>query len=117
MGWFEEELEHLLSETVYAAEQRQSRALDASARPYSGRLVLFGAGRLGRKLLSALTGTSVRVVALADNNRALWGTKIDGVPVLAPAEAASLYGHRALFVVCIFASESAGTMQERIAEL
>jgi FkbM family methyltransferase len=39
---------------------------------------------------------------MADNNRALWGTEIDGVPVLAPADAAARFGQTATFVVTIW---------------
>jgi FkbM family methyltransferase len=114
---FEEELEELLGETVADGHQREVTTFDRYAGPHDGRLVLFGAGRLGRKVLAALRGTGLRVVAFADNNPALWGTSINGVPVLQPAEAAADHGRTAAFVVCIFAAETVGSMEERISQL
>src|SRR5262249_46753116 len=114
---FEEELEELLRETVVDGHRRELTAFDRYASPHDGRLVLFGAGRLGRKVLAALPGTGLRAVAFSDNNPALWGTEIDGVPVLQPAEAVATHGRTAAFVVCIFAAETVGSMEERISQL
>jgi FkbM family methyltransferase len=114
---FEEELEELLREPVGDGHQRELTTFDRYAGPHEGRLVLFGAGRLGRKMLAELPGTGLRAVAFSDNNPALWGTKIDGLPVLQPAEAAATHGRTAAFVVCIFAAETVGTMEERICQL
>jgi FkbM family methyltransferase len=116
-GWFDDELEQLLGEDPVAAHERESTSLDRTAAPYDGRLVLFGAGRLGRKVLAALQGTGLQVVGFADNNSSLWGTRIDGVRVLQPGEAAGCYGRSAAFLVCIFAAEAVGRMQNRIEEL
>lgn len=47
--------------------------------------VVFGAGRTGRKLVSALRRRGHRVVAFADNDPALRdGRRVLGLPVLAP---------------------------------
>jgi FkbM family methyltransferase len=67
-------------------------------------LVLFGAGTLGRKLRAAL-GTRFPVLAFADNDPGKWGTVLDGLPVLAPADAATRFGRTACFVVSIWRAE------------
>ena len=58
--------------------------------------VVFGAGKLGHKLAGAL-----HPVAFCDNNAKLWGTQIDGIPVVAPADAVKRHPD-ATFVVAIW---------------
>src|SRR5207248_1395494 len=64
-------------------------------------LVLHGAGRLGRKVLAGLRTLGRPPVAFSDSAAALWGTEVDGVPVLAPEEAVRSFGGAA-FVVTVF---------------
>ena len=85
---------------------------DARAQAWSGRagsdhpeLVLFGAGRLGRKVRAALAGSRFPVLAFCDSDPARWGGSLDGLPVLAPADAAERFGARACFVVTIWRAE------------
>ena len=85
---------------------------DARALAWSGRagsdhpeLVLFGAGHLGRKVRAALAGSRFPVLAFCDNDPAKWGGRLDGLPVLPPAEAAERFGARACFVVTIWRAE------------
>lgn len=66
--------------------------------------VIFGTGSLGRILLAAAGDADVRVVAFADNNRALWGSQIDGRPVMSPDAAVEQLGDRAYFVVGVYNS-------------
>ena len=114
----EAELEQLLDEPVCAAGAREQSTFDSYAARYDGRVVLFGAGKLGRKLLAATARTQIaNIVAFADNNTSLRGTRIDGVPVLSVADAAALHGTSAVFVVSIWTAEGAGRFEERIAEL
>jgi len=67
-----------------------------------GNLVLFGAGSLGQSSLGCLMRDGIRPLALSDNNSALWGTEIAGIPVLSPADAAAIHGGRAAFFVTIW---------------
>ena len=67
-------------------------------------LVLFGAGTLGRKLRSALAA-SFQVLAFSDNEPGKWGSTLDGLPVLSPADAAERFGREACFVVSIWRAE------------
>jgi len=66
--------------------------------------VLFGAGHLGRKVRAALAA-DFPVLAFADNDPGKWGATLDGLPVLAPAEAAERFGGEACFVVTIWRAE------------
>lgn len=54
------------------------------------RIVLFGAGLLGRRVLAALAEAGIEVAAVLDNSAERHGGSCEGVPVLAPAEAPAL---------------------------
>jgi FkbM family methyltransferase len=64
-------------------------------------IVLFGAGNLGRTIARALRSAGRCPLAFCDNNRALWGTSIEGVAAMSPAQAAAQFPG-ALFVVAIW---------------
>ena len=48
------------------------------------RLVIFGAGKAGAKLLSEFRTSPYKVVAFLDDNTALHGRSIDGIPIFSP---------------------------------
>lgn len=50
-------------------------------------IVLVGAGQMGKAALQLVNFRNYSVQAFADNNRALWGTAICGIPVLSVPEA------------------------------
>jgi FkbM family methyltransferase len=50
------------------------------------RAIIYPAARLGRHAASVLQARGVRVVAFGDGNEALWGTTVDGLPVMSPDE-------------------------------
>jgi FkbM family methyltransferase len=64
-------------------------------------LILFGTGQLGRIAQENLGRIGIRPAAFADNNRALGGTEINGVPVLSPADARARFPN-SLFVVTVY---------------
>lgn len=76
--------------------------LDRTAASLSRGPVLVGAGKLGRRISSVLRRNGIEPVAFADNASRLWGQSIEGVPVLAPAEAVRLYGAAHPFVITIW---------------
>jgi FkbM family methyltransferase len=96
-----QQLESLLRETPAAARVRQQCAFDEAA-VGRRRVVIFGAGRLGRLVLQGLSGTDLEPVAFADNNPRAWGKMIDGLPVLSPRDAANKYSQDAAFVVAVW---------------
>src|SRR5271166_1750407 len=96
-----QQIESLLRETPAAACVRQQSAFDEAAAGLR-RIVIFGAGRLGRRVLSGISGTDLEPVAFADNNPRTWGTVVDGLPVLSPQDAANKYSRGAAFVVAIW---------------
>ena len=54
------------------------------------RIVVHGAGAHTRVLWSVLEGSGVEVAALADDDRAMHGSTVGGVPVVAPGDAADV---------------------------
>jgi FkbM family methyltransferase len=66
------------------------------------RVVIVGAGGLGRTLLRGLREQSISVVAVVDNDPNRWGETIGEVVVRSAREAADLYGSDAVFVIAIW---------------
>jgi len=96
------ELERILSEPIAQVRERERTAFDRLLADCGGKVVLFGAGNLGRKVLLCLRSIGVEPLAFADNGQAKWGTQIDGIPVMSPKDAAGKYGKSALFIVTIW---------------
>ena len=82
---------------------RESGVFDALARGATD-AVIFGSGALGRILLAAARASGVTVVAFADNKQTLWGTDVEGVPVMSPADAVSRFNGHAYFLIGVFNS-------------
>ena len=95
-----EDLRILLSENPEACRKRQKSTFDEIT---AGKdLVLFGAGGLGRKVLSVLRKGGIEPLAFADNKLA--GSVVDSLEVITPSEAAGRWGKSAVFVITIWAS-------------
>jgi FkbM family methyltransferase len=108
-------LDDLLSEPVEAAKEREATAFErvAGGRP----LVFFGAGGLGKRTLRGARAAGLEPLAFCDNNAALWGRKVDGVPVLSLTQAAVRYGNQAAFVVTIWGGNPTDRMSDRERQL
>lgn len=102
MSSYEDQIDALLAEDIDSVKEREQTAFDRLLAGTDGRLVLFGAGNLGRKALRSLRSAGIEPLAFADNNRARWGTETAQLHVLPPIEAAEKYGESALFVVTIW---------------
>ena len=100
------ELKRLLRTSARALGRQESDVYLKLARERSGDIVLFGAGGLGRKVAAALRAHEVEPLAFADNAPARQGTTVDGLRVLAPADAAREFGDQAIFVVTIWGANS-----------
>jgi FkbM family methyltransferase len=98
----ETEIEALLSEPIERAKQRARSTFDEQLSPYGRKVVLFGAGNMGRRVLARLRQDGIEPLAFSDNARTNWGRQVDGVVVLPPAEAAKRYGQEAQFIVTIY---------------
>ena len=111
------QLEALLGEPMSAIVKREQTSFEELTAPYSESLVLFGAGGLGRKTAAGLRRVGVEPLAFADNDPALWGAEIDGVPVISPRDAAQKYGRQAAFVITIWGGAPSDVMAERRQQL
>ncbi len=110
---YRDQLDILMTEGEDACQIRERNAFDEFAQGNS-RIILFGAGGLGRKVLAAFREDGIEPLAFVDNKLA--GQTVAGLNVLAPAEAAEKWGQSAVFVVTIWAAW-ADTMQEQIESL
>jgi FkbM family methyltransferase len=64
-------------------------------------VILYGAGMVGKTVLAKLRSVGIEPVAFADDTPQKQGKMIDGLQVMAPPEAASVFSRRAVFVVTI----------------
>jgi len=110
-------LEELFAEGEAGATAREQSAFDLIAGPSKDLIVLFGAGRVGRKTLAGLRKAGIEPLAFADNDTRLWNTSVEGVDVLSPEEAAQRHGDQATFVITIWRGEATDRMAEREAQL
>ena len=95
-------LEELLAEDARVAEMRAAQAFDRACAPFESRLVIYGAGNLGRRMLHGLRANGSDALAFVDRNPASWTRDIEGVPVLGPEEAVRRYGSDAVFVIAVW---------------
>ncbi len=95
-------LRYMLQEPMDSVIARQDHALETLLAEHGDRVVLFGAGALGGRVLSALRSIGVEPLAFCDNNRSRWGSALGGVTILSPAEAATRFSADALFLVSVW---------------
>ena len=98
----EEILRQIEAEPREAVRAREQSTFDKIAGEFSQRLVLFGAGHLGKGVLAGLRRAGVEPLAFADNRLASSHREVMGLPVLSAAEAVERYGKSACFVVTIY---------------
>jgi FkbM family methyltransferase len=102
LNYLEAVLQRIRSESFDTVRAREKSTFASFAGPNEKRLILFGAGALGRLVLQGLEQVGVQPVAFADNNERLWHTEIAGVPVLPPATASDRYRDSGCFVVTVY---------------
>jgi len=95
-------LRQIESEPPEGVRARERNTFDEIAGPFGERLVLFGAGPLGKGVLAGLRQAGVEPLSFADNNQELWGKDVSGLLVLSPDDAVRAYGETACFVVTIY---------------
>ena len=111
----QQRLEQLLAEDKQSVLKRESEALESKIGCLDQPFLLFGAGHLGRKVLKKLIAIGKKPVAFMDNNPNLWGKEVLGIPVMAPAEAASKYDAANMGVITtIWCGEATDKMSDRI---
>lgn len=98
----ETNLERLLSLDLEKLEAGQRSRFFELAGPFAQRIVIFGAGELGRRTLSGLRQVGIEPLAIADNNPALQGTTLEGVPILPVSASVERWASAAAFVVATY---------------
>jgi FkbM family methyltransferase len=111
------ELDRLLNRDPASVAAWEAAAFDRAAGTSADKIVLFGAGGLGRKTLAGLRKVGIEPLAFSDNNQKVWNTTIDGLAVLPPQEAARKFGADATFVVTVWNGFTRDTMGQRLAAL
>lgn len=97
-----EEVGRLLSEPLSSVMARERQTLDRLLEDCGRKVVLFGAGGLGKQTLASLRSIGIEPLAICDNNPKSWGTRLDGVEVVSPETAARSFAAEALFIVTIW---------------
>lgn len=81
---------------LYRSLEKMKSVLDVISR--EGEIVIFGSGDMGRIVSLYLKKTRKKIVALADNNKELWGKLQDGLPVMGLEAARERYP-KAFYVI------------------
>lgn len=111
-------LQALLSESLESAHDREQHELERRIGRLDADFVLFGAGNLGRKVLRTLQQIGKTPIAFIDNDSTLWGTEIDGVPVMGPRELAQRGDPSNVGVITtIWCGEATDKMSDRVGPL
>ena len=84
------------------AARRAAETFDREAGPFGRRIVIYGAGGLGQRVLAGLRDNQLDAVAFADRNPASWSRKPGGISVLSPEEAVRRFGSDAVFVIAVW---------------
>jgi FlaA1/EpsC-like NDP-sugar epimerase len=79
--------------------------------PISPPFVVLGAGNLGRRIAHA-----IHPVLFCDNNRTLWNSEREGIPVVSPEIAVQRYPD-ATFIVAIWHPSRTETIMDRMNQL
>jgi FkbM family methyltransferase len=109
---YKSQLDILLSEEIKSVRKREQSSFDEMVVSEDNMIILCGAGGLGRKTLSGLRQIGREPILLTDNNKLLWGSNIEGIPVVSPEEAAEKYGQKAIFLITIWNGQIPDTMNQ-----
>ena len=75
---------------------------DVIAGDLGDRIVLYGAGHLGRRTLARLREAGVAPLAIVDRDPLRWGETFDGLTILSPEAAVREWATSATFVVAVY---------------
>jgi FkbM family methyltransferase len=103
-----ERLEQLLSESADAAARREHETFDRAIGPCAGRILIYGAGGLGRRVLRGLRVHGDEPLAFLDRNSQLWGQTVEGLPVISPEDAVRRFGADSAILIAVWNPEAAG---------
>jgi FkbM family methyltransferase len=101
-GVFAHELDVFFCKELPRIVEHGRRMFDDLADSFSRWLVIYGAGSLGRKTAAGLRSLGAPPLALADNNQALWGCQVEGIPVVPPGEIVRRFGSKVVVVMAVW---------------
>jgi FkbM family methyltransferase len=107
------EVRALLAKSTAEVAAWERSVFDRLAGDKAGRVVLCGAGGLGRRTLSGLRKAGLSAIAFADNNLLLAGKSIEGVPVYSAKDAVEKFGKDSVFVLTIWGAHSSDRLAQR----
>lgn len=111
-------LNQLLSESYESVLERERSTLTDRMGGLQNQFILFGAGNLGRKVLKTLKRIGISPSAFIDNNPALWGTEVSGVPIMSPKDSLNFFNPAKVGVITtIWCGEATDKMSDRIEPL
>ena len=110
-------LEKLLAEKLPAAACQERAAFDHAADGWKDRLIIYGAGGMGLRVLEGLRANGVEPIAFADRTPAAQASRPGGLEVLSPEVAASRFGSEAVIVVAVWNPSVAGGVRLIIEQL
>jgi len=103
---FFNQLKNLLSLDIQKINLINKSKFDLIAGDFGKSIILVGAGELGKYALKGLLKIGIKPLAFTDNNKKLWGTKIDKIKVMSPKEAADNFKDNAVFVITVYNGSS-----------
>ena len=95
-------LNELLKEPIASVVDRQQHTLERLLSEHHNRVVLFGAGTLGKRAIALFRGIGVEPLAVTDNSKSVWGGSCEGCPILSPEDAARRFGADAIFLITVW---------------
>lgn len=102
MSALAKELDTLLEQDIGRVLETQRGYWRSATGSMGDKIILFGAGALGRCTLAGMRRAGLEPLAFADNGNTLHGTEVDGVRVLSPEEAVAKHGKTAVFVITTY---------------
>jgi FkbM family methyltransferase len=105
-------LKKLFEESLESVHERERTTFDRLVSPYGEKMVLFGTGGLGRKIVKRLKKLGIKPLGFCDNNSSLWGKDVEGVTVYSPEDAVKKFADQASFVVTIWSDKLGHPLKE-----
>jgi FkbM family methyltransferase len=103
---FFNQLKNLLNLDIQKITLINKSKFDLIAGDFGKSIILVGAGELGKYALKGLLKIGIKPLAFTDNNKKLWGTKIDEIKVMSPKEASDNFKDNAVFVITVYNGSS-----------
>lgn len=109
-----DELDRLLDRDTAEIQDWERVFFDEFAGAKSDRLVLCGAGGLGRKTLNGLRYLGIEPLAITDNDPHKWGQTIEGIEIFSPEAAIAKFRLTAIFVITVWGAYAKDRMSDRM---